>query len=113
MGDGGAGAAFEEFLQAAAAARRSLLADDTLDAVEVVDGEAYAAQVIETALQLVAVDPARPALEPWQTPTRRYMDNGPQSVYRFAYVDEDHTYRVHGRREGECYLSVSVYALDS
>jgi hypothetical protein len=106
--------AFQRFLDAVEAGRQALLgvAPD-LDPLEVADAEAYAAQVIETALQLVDVDPARPALVPWQTPTRRYMDNGPESVYRFAFVDEAHRYRVHGRRQGECYLSVSLYAMDS
>jgi hypothetical protein len=102
------------FLRAVDDGRRALLASaPDVDAIEAADGEAYVAGAVATALELVAVDPARPVLEPWQTPTRRYMDNGPESVYRFAFVDEQHTYRVHGRREGECYLSISVYAMDS
>jgi hypothetical protein len=106
------------FLRAVDDGRRALLGDggdggDGLDPVEVADAEAYVAGAAAPALEQVAVDPARPALEPWQTPTRRYTDNGPESVYRFAFVDEAHTYMVSGRREGECYLSISVYAMDS
>jgi hypothetical protein len=108
------GTAVAELLRAAADGRRALLDDGPdLDAIEAADAEAFVAQAIETGLQLVGVDPARPALAPWQTPTRRYMDNGPESVYHFAFVDDRHTYRVRGRREGECYLSVSLYAMDS
>src|SRR5207244_3731827 len=81
-----------------------------LDAIERADGEAFCAQVVETALQLVAVDPARPAFVPWQTPTRRYTDNGLDSVYGMAFVDDRHRYRIHGARADECYLSVSLYA---
>ena len=102
------------FLRAVDEGRRALLASaPDLDPLEAADAEAFVAGAVATALELVDVDPARPAFEPWQTPTRRYMDNGPESVYRFAFVDEAHTYRVHGRRDDECYLSISVYALDS
>jgi hypothetical protein len=102
------------FLDAATAARRSLVeAHPGLDAIERADLEAFLSQSIETALQLVAVDAARPAFVPWQTPTRRYADNGPDSVYRMAWVEPGRRYRVDGRRRDECYLSLSLYALDS
>src|SRR5438445_417895 len=78
---------FADFLAAAADGRQTLLGDARdLDAIERADGEAFCAQVIETALQLVVVDPARPAFVPWQTPTRRYTDNGLDSVYGLAFV---------------------------
>ena len=105
---------FADFLAAAADGRQTLLGDARdLDAIERADGEAFCAQVIETALQLVVVDPARPAFVPWQTPTRRYTDNGLDSVYGMAFVDDRHRYRIHGARADECYLSVSLYATDS
>ena len=47
---------FADFLAAAADGRQTLLGDARdLDAIERADGEAFCAQVIETALQLVAV----------------------------------------------------------
>lgn len=105
---------FAEFLSAVDKGRRTLLSPvHDLDPIERADGEAFCAQVIETALQLVAVDAARPAFVPWQTPTRRYTDNGLDSVYSMAFVDDQHRYRIHGTRAEECYLSISLYAADS
>ena len=105
---------FAEFLDALRDGHQTLLGGSRdLDSIERADGEGFCAQVIETALQLVAVDPARPAFVPWQTPTRRYTDNGLDSVYGMAFVDDRHRYRISGTRADECYLSVSLYAADS
>ncbi len=105
---------FDEFLAVADEGRDALLGRyHDLDPIERADAEAFCAQVIETALQLVAVDGARPAFVPWQTPTRRYTDNGLDSVYRMAFVDDEHRYLICGTRTDECYLSISLYAADS
>src|SRR5437868_6718465 len=105
---------FAEFVEATREGHEALLGGSrVLDSIERANGEGFCAQVIETALQLVAVDPARPAFVPWQTPTRRYTDNGLDSVYGMAFVDDRHRYRISGSRAEECYLSVSLYAADS
>jgi hypothetical protein len=107
-------AAYDRWLDAAARAGAALReAHGDADALERADRDAFLAQVLETGLQLVTVDAGRPAFTPWQTATRRYADNGPDSVYGMAWVDERHRYRISGRRGDECYLSISLYALDS
>jgi hypothetical protein len=112
VADGGAG--YDRWLDAVARARRAVCdAHPDVDVIERVDRDAFLAQAIETGLQLVAVDPDRPTFSPWQTATRRYADNGPDSVYAMAWVGEGRRYRITGRRGAEVYVSISLYALDS
>jgi hypothetical protein len=84
----------------------------SLDPVDVADGEAYLAQLMDGALQFLQADPAEPAFVPWVTPTRRWNDNARDSEYWMAPVDGSHTYRITGRRGQERYLSFTVYAGD-
>jgi hypothetical protein len=85
-----------------------------LDAVERADGDSYFAQMFQTALELVDLDPAATAfMRPFQTAMCRHMDNGADSVYGMAFVDSEHRYRVRGRRGDECYLAITLYAADS
>jgi hypothetical protein len=85
-----------------------------LDAVERADGDSYFSQMLQMALLFVDADPAETALIlPYQTATRRQMDNGPDSVYGMAFVDEAHRYRVRGLRRDECYMAITLYAADS
>jgi hypothetical protein len=105
--------AFAAFLEVAAAAPAALRASRPgLAEIDDADAEVYLAALIDGATQFVAADPARPAFVPWVTPTRRWMDNGRDSVYWMAPVDGSHRYRVSGRRGDECYLSFTVYAGD-
>jgi hypothetical protein len=85
-----------------------------LDAVERSDGDSYFAQMLQIAMLFVDLDPAETAfILPYQTPTCRHMDNGADSVYGMAFVDDQHRYRVSGRRADECYLAITLYAADS
>ncbi len=87
---------------------------EVLDAVERADGDSYFSQMFQMALLFVDLDPAETALIlPFQTATRRQMDNGADSVYGMAFVDEEHRYLVHGRRRDECFMAVTLYAADS
>ncbi len=81
-----------------------------LSDVDRADASRFLAGITEGALTFVHADPARPLFVPWTTADRRWADNGRDSAYWFAPVDGTHRYRVHGRRRGECYLSVTVYA---
>jgi hypothetical protein len=101
------------FLAAAAEAPARLRASRRqLSDIDESDAETFLAGLIDGALQFVAADPTRPAFVPWVTPTRRWMDNGFDSVYWMAPVDGRHRYRITGRRGDECYLSVTLYAGD-
>lgn len=81
-----------------------------LDDVDRADASRFLAGIVEGALTFVHADPARPLFVPWTTADRRWADNGRDSAYWYAPVDGAHRYRIHGRRAGECYLSVTVYA---
>jgi len=104
---------YAAFLSAAAEAPARLGASrPNLSDIDRADAETYLAGLIDGAVQFLAADPGRPAFVPWVTPTRRWMDNGFDSVYWMAPVDGRHRYRVSGRRGDECYLSLTLYAGD-
>lgn len=105
--------AYRIFLDMATEAPSALrAARPDLDALDEADAEAFLAGLIEGAMQFVITDPRRPAFVPWVTPTRRWMDNGADSVYWMAPVDGQHRYRIAGQRGEECYLSFTLYAGD-
>jgi hypothetical protein len=106
-------AAHAEFAETLAGAREALLASrPNRTAIDDADGELFMGGLIEGAMQFVLSDPARPAFIPWVSPTRRWMDNGRDSVYWMAPVDGTRRYRVSGRRGEECYLSFTLYSGD-
>jgi hypothetical protein len=105
--------AYAEFIAAAGRARAALLASrPDRTALDDADGELFLAGLIEGAMQFVLSDAARPAFIPWVSPTRRWMDNGRDSVYWMAPVDGSRRYRISGRRGDECYLSFTLYSGD-
>src|SRR5215470_12766066 len=111
--EGAPTAAYAAFLEVAARAPAALrAARPDLTAIDESDAEAFLAALVDGAMQFVAADAARPAFAPWVTPTRRWMDNGRDSVYWMAPVDGRHRYRISGRRGNECYLSFTLYAGD-
>jgi hypothetical protein len=106
-------AEYAAFLNAASEAPARLRASrPELSAIDEADAETFLAGLIDGAMQFVGADPNRPAFVPWVTPSRRWMDNGFDSVYWMAPVDGRHRYRITGRRGAECYLSVTLYAGD-
>lgn len=113
MSDPGITTAYAELLTIAYGARDALRSRrPELTAIDEADAESFLAGLIEGAMQFVDADPARPAFVPWVTPSRRWMDNGRDSLYWMAPVDGHHRYRLAGRRGEECYLSLTVYAGD-
>ncbi|GMU77252.1 MAG: hypothetical protein AMXMBFR46_00530 [Acidimicrobiia bacterium] len=83
---------------------------DLTRGVDRADASRFLAGLVEGALTFVHADPSVPQLVPWTTADRRWADNGLDSSYWYAPLDDRHRYRVHGRRQGECYLSFTVYA---
>ncbi len=103
--------AIAEYLQAVEQGWRDVCEPrEPLDAIDVADASQFLAAITEGALTFVHADPAAPQFVPWVTPDRRWADNGQDSQYWTAPVDDAHRYRVHGTRRGECYLSFTVYA---
>lgn len=103
--------AFAVFLDALEAGRTTLFEQrPDLDPIDVADGEAFLATLVEGATQFVRADPDRPAFGPWANAHRRWVDNGHDSVYWMAPVAGGRRYRIHGRRGDECYLSFTLYA---
>ncbi|MEZ4333040.1 MAG: hypothetical protein R3F35_14870 [Myxococcota bacterium] len=103
--------AFDVFVAALEAGRTTLFEGrPDLDPIDVADGEAFLATLVEGATQFVRADPDRPVFAPWANAHRRWVDNGHDSVYWVAPVAGGRRYRVHGRRGDECYLSFTLYA---
>lgn len=103
--------AFGVFVAALEAGRATLFESrPDLDPIDVADGEAFLATLVEGATQFVRADPDRPVFGPWANAHRRWVDNGYDSVYWMAPVAGGRRYRVHGRRGDECYLSFTLYA---
>ena len=103
--------AFAVLLAALEAGRTTLFEGHAdLDPIDVADGEAFLATLVEGATQFVRADPDRPVFAPWANAHRRWVDNGYDSVYWMAPVAGGRRYRVHGRRGDECYLSFTLYA---
>ncbi len=54
-------------------------------------------------------DPERPEFRPILSPIRKFMGDNPDSVYFWARIQDDHAYRISGRRTDECYISFTIH----
>ncbi len=54
------------------------------------------------------VDPERPLLHRWLSPTKKLLGDNPDAVYYGTVADPAGTYRIRGNVHGACYTSFSV-----
>jgi hypothetical protein len=82
--------------------------DDPLDVVE---GFRYVTELLSGAAELfMEADPDHPQLRSIVTPVRKLQGDNPDSIYHFARIRGDRTYRVYGVRGEEAYVSFTIHA---
>ena len=73
------------------------------------EGERALAHILETALFFwLEADPERPVFKPYVTPTRKLLGDNPDSLYFFAPIRDDRSYRITGNVMGATFTSFTV-----
>ena len=124
LGSGVANAAHHEDGEATTAARAAMR--DLLDAIrgveeklltaergfspeELAEGERSLAHILYTGLDFwLEAKPNRPVFRPYVTPTRKLLGCNPDSVYFFAPVQDDKSYRISGNIGAATFTSFTV-----
>ena len=72
-------------------------AHGVVTADQVAEGERALAHILETALFFwLEADPERPVFKPYVTATRKLLGDNPDSLYFFAPIRDDRSYRITG-----------------
>lgn len=78
--------------------------------LDVVEGYRYVGQVLSAASELFfEADPEHPRLAPIVSPARKLQGDNPDAIYHYARISGDHSYRIYGTREHECYTSFTIH----
>ncbi len=78
--------------------------------IQIVEGLRNALHLLSAATDFyLEGDPDRPEFVKIVSPTRKLMGDNPDAIYHFSRVSGNRTYRVRGKRCGECYLSFTVH----
>jgi hypothetical protein len=76
---------------------------------EIAEGERALAHILQTALFFwLEADPARPVFKPYVTSTRKLLGDNPDSLYYFAPILDDQSYRVTGNVGGADFTSFTI-----
>jgi hypothetical protein len=76
---------------------------------DIADGERFIMHVLETGLHFwMEADPERPVFKPYVTPTRKLLGDNPDSLYFFAPIRGDRSYRIRGNIAGATFSSFTV-----
>jgi hypothetical protein len=79
------------------------------DPDEIAEGERAIAHILETALYFwLEADPDRPVFKPYVTPTRKLLGDNPDSIYYFAPIRDDRSYRVTGNLGAATFTSFTI-----
>jgi hypothetical protein len=106
------GAAFHELLDLLRDADQTFLTGPRaeLDETGVAEGYRHLTHLLGYALDLyLESDPERPSFVPLASPTRKMLGDNVDSLYHFASLRGDRSYRIRGRRGNEVYLSFCIY----
>jgi hypothetical protein len=106
------GAAFRAMLELLRDADQTFLSGPraVADAVSTAEGYRHLTHLLGYAFDLyLESDPDRPRFVPLASPTRKILGDNVDSRYFFAAIDGRRSYRIHGRRGNEVYLSFCVY----
>lgn len=80
------------------------------DPLDVVEGFRYVTEVMAGAAELfMESDPEHPQMRSIVTPARKLQGDNPDSIYHFARIRGDRSYRVYGIRGEEVYISFTVH----
>lgn len=106
------GVAFRALLDLLREADRTFLVGPRadMDEVGIAEGYRHLTHLLGYALDLyLEGDPERPSFVPLASPTRKILGDNVDSLYHFAPLRGDRSYRIRGRRGNEVYLSFCVY----
>ncbi len=105
--------AFDELIAALQEIRDGYVLNENrfTDDLDVVEGFRYVTEVLTGAAELfMEGDPDHPRMESIVTPVRKLQGDNPDSIYHFARVRGDRSYKITGVRGEECYISFTVHA---
>ncbi len=105
--------AFDELIAALAEIRDGYVLDEDrfTDDLDVVEGFRYVTEVLSGASEFfMEGDPEHPRMAPIVSPARKLQGDNPDSIYHFARIRGDRSYRVFGIRGEERYISFTVHA---
>jgi hypothetical protein len=60
----------------------------------------------------IEADPERPRFSSIVSPARKFLGDNPDSIYQQAVIRGDRSYRIRGRRNGQCYISFTIHGRD-
>jgi hypothetical protein len=81
------------------------------DPVELAEAERAIAHILNTGLEFwLEADPGRPVFKPYVTPTRKLLGCNPDSLYYFAPIRPDKTYRISGSVGAATFTSFTIEA---
>jgi hypothetical protein len=79
------------------------------DPEEIGEGQRSMAHILQTALAFwLEADPERPVFQLYVTPTRKLLGDNPDSIYYFAPIRDDRTYRIRGNVGAAAFTSFTV-----
>jgi len=105
--------ALDELIAALQEIRDGYLLDEERfdDPLDVIEGFRYVAELLAGASELfMEADPDHPQLRSIVTPVRKLQGDNPDSIYHFARIRGDRSYRVYGIRGEEAYISFTIHA---
>lgn len=79
------------------------------DEIDIIEGFGYLLHVVSGGIDLwLEGDPERPEFVKMYSP-RKFAGDNPDTIYHFARIRGDRSYRITGRRGQECYLSFTIH----
>ena len=79
------------------------------DPAELAEAERAIAHILQTGLDFwLEANPDRPSFRPYVTPTRKLLGCNPDSVYFFAPIREDRSYRIRGNVGAAVFTSFTI-----
>lgn len=81
------------------------------DPEEIAEGERVLAHILQTGLAFwLEADPERPTFQLYVTPTRKMLGDNPDSIYYFAPIRDDRSYRITGNVGAATFTSFTIEA---
>lgn len=78
-------------------------------AADIAEGQRLLMHILQTGLEFwLEGDPERPVFKPYVTPTRKLLGDNPDSLYYFAPIRGDRSYRIRGNLSGVTFTSFTV-----
>lgn len=76
---------------------------------DIAEGQRAIAHILETALYFwLEADPERPVFKPYVSPTRKLLGDNPDSIYYFAPIRDDRSYKISGNIGAAVFTSFTV-----